>query len=92
MTETIALDMVNGAVLMASLAIGLFFFRFWQESGDRLFGIFGLAFWVLAANWLLLGFVGPEFEARSYLYILRLIAFLLIIAAIADKNRSRARR
>lgn len=91
MTLTMLLDMVNGAVVMASFAIGLFFLRFWRESRDRLFAIFGLAFWVLCTNWIALASVGPEFEARSYLYILRLVAFLLIIAGIVDKNRSRRR-
>ena len=81
------LDFLNGAVVMASFAIGLFFLRFWRASRDRLFAIFALAFWVLTLNWLLLAFVGPEFEARTWLYILRLAAFLLIITGIVDKNR-----
>ncbi len=84
------LDMLNGANVMASFAAGLFFLRFWRQSADRLFLAFALAFWLLALNWLALAFVGPEHEARTYLYILRLIAFLLIIAAIVDKNRKRA--
>lgn len=90
MTSQMLLDFLNGAVVMASFAIGLFFLRFWRESRDRLFAIFAGAFWVLTINWLLLGFVGPEFEARTWLYILRLVAFLLIIAGIVDKNRKAA--
>ncbi|WP_373044467.1 DUF5985 family protein [Vulgatibacter sp.] len=85
------LDMLNGAIIMASFAAGLFFLRFWRESHDRLFAAFALAFWILCLNWLLLAFVGPEYEARTYLYVLRLAAFLLIIAAIVDKNRKRGR-
>lgn len=85
------IEMLNGAIVMASLAIGLFFLRFWKETGDRLFAAFALAFWALCLNWLLLAFVGPEWEARTYLYLLRLVAFLIIIAAIVDKNRAHRR-
>ena len=84
------LDMLNGAIVMSSFAIGLFFLRFWRVTRDRRFAIFALAFWVLTANWLLLAFVGPEYEARTYLYVLRLAAFLLIIGVIVDKNRKRS--
>jgi len=83
------LDMLNGANVMGALAAGLFFLRFFRQSRDRLFLAFALAFWLMAANWMLLAFVGPEHEARTYLYVLRLVAFVLIIAAIVDKNRKR---
>ena len=90
MTTTL-LDLLNGANVLASIAIGLVFLRFWRQSHDRLFMAFALAFWIFAANWVALAFVGPEFEARTYLYLLRLVAFSLIIAAIIDKNRQRIR-
>jgi hypothetical protein len=38
---------VMGAITMASVAIALFFLRFWRETGDRLFAIFALAFLLL---------------------------------------------
>lgn len=82
-------DMLNGVIAAFSAAIGLFFLRFWKQSHDRLFAAFAAAFWVLCANWVLLAFVGPEFEARTWLYVLRLVAFGLIIWGIVDKNRSR---
>ncbi len=66
---------------------GLIFLRFWRESGDRLFAFFGTAFWILAASWLLLSFTNPTEEARPYIYALRLVAFLLIIGGMIDKNR-----
>jgi peptidoglycan/LPS O-acetylase OafA/YrhL len=66
---------------------GLIFLRFWRDSGDRLFAFFGTAFWLLASSWLLLGFTNPTEEARPYIYGLRLVAFLLIIGGMIDKNR-----
>lgn len=81
-----------GGTATASLAIGLYFFRFWRRTGDRFFLIFSLAFSVFAANRLALVWIGEENEAaRTVVYAIRLAAFLLILAAIVDKNRGAAR-
>jgi hypothetical protein len=77
-----------GAASTASAVAGLFFLKFWKKSRERLFGIFAVAFWVLSVNWLLLATGHPTDETRHYFYVIRLIAFLLIIAGIIDKNRS----
>jgi hypothetical protein len=84
-------QMLQGALVMASFVVGLFFLRFWRETRDRLFLMFALAFWVLAANWLGLGLT-EEAETRTFFYVLRLIAFALIIIAIVDKNRKGSAR
>jgi hypothetical protein len=83
--------MLLGALVMASAVIGLFFLRFWRDTRDRLFLMFSLAFWVLAANWLGLGLLVREEEARTLLYVVRLVAYMLILVAIVDKNRTRIR-
>jgi drug/metabolite transporter superfamily protein YnfA len=72
----------------AAVAAGLFFFRFWRESRDRLFAFFGAAFWVLALSWTLLALIDPSDETRPYVYGIRLIAFLLMIVGMVDKNRA----
>ena len=72
-----------------ALIIGLFFARFWRDTGDRLFGFFGAAFWLLAISWTLLAIYDPTAESRPYIFAIRLVAFLLIITAILDKNRAR---
>jgi hypothetical protein len=71
---------------------GLIFFRFWRETGDRLLALFAFAFWLLSASWLLLAVLDPTDEARPYVYAVRLLGFLLIIAAVVDKNRHRRQR
>lgn len=73
----------------AACANGLFFFRFWRQSRDALFAFFGAAFVLLALSWGLLAFFSPTEEARSYIYAIRLLAFLLMIVAMIDKNRKR---
>ena len=77
---------------MACMAAGLFFVRFWRKTHDRLFMIFATAFWVLGLNWLALAFTPEKNEARTLLYVVRLLAFLLILYGILDKNRARHRR
>lgn len=82
-----------GGVVMACLVAGLFFLRFWRKTNDRLFMIFALAFWILGLNWLLLALTSPTDESRrAMFYVLRLVAFILIIYAIVDKNRAAGRR
>jgi hypothetical protein len=80
---------MNGAITVCCAVIGLFFLRFWRKSRDRLFILFAIAFWVLGVNRIALTFVQAD-ETRTYLYIVRLIAFLIILIAIVDKNRARS--
>jgi hypothetical protein len=76
-----------GALAMGSAIAGLFFLRYWRNSRDRLFLFFCGAFWFLAANWIGLATVHPSIETRHQVYVLRLLAFGLIIAGNVDKNR-----
>ncbi|MCC6808052.1 MAG: hypothetical protein IT381_11560 [Deltaproteobacteria bacterium] len=80
--------LISGASGLAAIAIALYFFRFGRESRDRLFHIFGWAFCALGANWWLVGVLSPQTEAKAWLYVIRLFAFVLIIVAVVDKNRS----
>lgn len=69
-------------------ACALFFYRFWRESRDRLFLFFCAAFLLLSTCWVLLALIDPTDESRPYVFAIRLVAFLLIIVAVMDKNRS----
>jgi peptidoglycan/LPS O-acetylase OafA/YrhL len=80
--------MIHGGLVMACLACALFFLRFWKASRDRLFAFFALAFVVMALNWTALSLLQVDDERRHYLYIIRLLSFLVIIYAIWDKNRA----
>jgi hypothetical protein len=78
-----------GMVTMGYMMAGLFFAKFWARSRDPLFIIFSLAFWILAASQILLAIFNLPREEQGWVYILRLLAFALIIAAIVHKNVSR---
>jgi uncharacterized membrane protein len=82
---------LSGAVAAAFVVAGLFFLRFWKRTRDILFLAFALAFWLLGLTQALLALTNIPVEERSWLYLLRLAAFSLILVAILYKNR-RARR
>lgn len=77
----------EGACAMACFVIGLFFLRYWRVGRDRLFLFFVAAFWAFALNWAGLALVQPNDDTRHWFYAVRLVAFVLIIAGIIDKNR-----
>lgn len=84
-------ELLSGAMVMAYFVAGLFFLRFWKDTRDRLFGIFGAAFFLLAVQRGVLALLNdPEQGAALALYGLRLLAFVLILWAIIDKNRGSA--
>jgi peptidoglycan/LPS O-acetylase OafA/YrhL len=85
------LTALSGALVMCYVTIGLFFLRFWRRSRDRLFAIFAASFLLLAVQRLALTVAGEWTEDSIWLYGLRLLAFLLILVAIVDKNRSAPR-
>lgn len=77
---------VSGALAMGYSVAALFFLRYFAATRDRLFVLFAAAFALLAAQRLFLPFAPAG--AMPFLYLVRLLAFVLIIAAIVDKNRS----
>lgn len=82
---------LSGLTAMGHLIAGLFFLRFWVHTKDRLFLAFAGAFWLLATNQALLALTGELYEERSWIYLLRIAAFGLIILAIVAKNRATRR-
>ena len=78
---------IMGAIAMASSIAALLFLRFWRDTGDRLFVIFALSFLLLGMTRLGLALSRDFSEGNTSWYWVRLVAFLLILAAIIDKNR-----
>jgi Family of unknown function (DUF5985) len=85
-------EFLSGAIMLGSAAVGVFFFRSWRRTRERLLLLFSLAFAVLAGERWVLFLVGAESQLRSYVYLIRLAAFGLILAAIIDKNRVKPSR
>ena len=77
---------LSGAVTFGFAVAALYFLRFWTQTRDGLFLAFAGCFLLLGLNQALLVFYNVPAEERSWLYLLRLAAFLLIIVAIVGKN------
>ncbi len=75
-----------GIISFASLVAGLFFLKFWRATRDGFFLAFAAAFFLEAGNRLALLFVPQPNEGTPAIYLVRLLAFLLILIAIVKKN------
>lgn len=82
-------NFLSGAISMGFLISALFFLRFWSRTRESLFLTFALAFVLLGLVQALLALGNIAIEERSWIYWLRLAAFLLIIVSIVKKNDRR---
>lgn len=80
--------LLHGALAMGNVIVGLFFLRFFRDRRDALFLLFGTAFWLFAANNTFLALTNVAAESTVIAYVVRLIGFALILAAIVQKNRT----
>lgn len=80
-------DFLGGAIAMGLAVAALFFLKFWRRTREGLFLAFSGSFMLLAATQALLTLSGISTEERSWLYLLRLTAFLMILGAMWWQNR-----
>jgi hypothetical protein len=83
------LAFLSGAITLGFATAALFFLRFWRDTRDELFLAFAAAFLLLGLGQAILALGGIPDEQRSWVYLVRLVAFLTIIVAIMRKNRAR---
>jgi hypothetical protein len=84
--------MLSGAVAACWMLAGIFFLRFWRQTNDRFFLYFVASFWLEAFNRVAAALlVAPDEDAPIW-YVFRLLAYVLIIVAIWQKNRTRPRQ
>lgn len=79
--------MTNGAIACAGFVVGVFFLRFWRSTRDRFFLYFALSFWIQGINRVHIGLRGAPSEDEAVIYLIRLVAYVLILVAIWEKNR-----
>lgn len=75
-----------GVIATSSFTAGIFFLKFWKHTRDSLFLAFGLAFIIEGLNRTAVLTVANPNEGSPWIYLVRLLAFLLILAAILKKN------
>jgi hypothetical protein len=85
-------DFLAGAIAMGFIVAALMFLRFWKRTREGLFLAFSGSFLLLGATQALLTLGSFHDEERSWLYLLRLAAFLLILFAMWWQNRRRKAR
>lgn len=86
-----------GATMAAYFASGLFFLKLWRTSQDKFFKFFAIACWFLSLERIVVLFVqtplSPEpkdqTELSSWIYLLRLCAYMMILFAVVEKNRKK---
>ncbi len=77
-----------GAIMMACFVAALFFFRFYRDTSEKFFRTFGLAFFLLAIERIILVLTQTQ-EVQTWVYVIRLVAFIFILFAIIEKNTAK---
>ena len=85
------INFMIGAIAMASSIAGLVFLRFFQRTRERIFLFFAASFWLDSAG-RVFEVIGLSDNSGSIVYLIRLIAYGLIIVGILDKNLPRRMR
>lgn len=75
-----------GVIVTCSLTAGMFFLKFWRRTRDSLFLAFAVAFLIEGLNRVSTLVSERPSEASPWTYLVRLFAFLIILAAILHKN------
>jgi hypothetical protein len=85
--STTVVLLMSGALATGYAVAALFFLRFWRTLSDRLFLLFAAAFALLIVQRIGLTWTAVRGGATFGFYVLRLAAFLILLAGIIDKNR-----
>jgi uncharacterized membrane protein HdeD (DUF308 family) len=77
---------LSGMTTAGFLIAALFFFRFWRRTRDSLFATFGVSFILFAIGQMASLVSDAPQDDRTWVYLLRLAGFILLLIAIIRKN------
>ena len=77
-----------GVIVTCSFVAAAFFARFWRATRDLLFLGFAAAFFLEGLNGMAFLLLDQPNVGDEAIYIIRLLSYLIILAAIAHKNRA----
>ena len=77
-----------GVIVTCSFVAAGFFAKFWFKTRDLLFLGFAAAFALEGLNRVAFLFLDKPNEGNVTIFIVRLLSYLLILAAIVNKNRT----
>lgn len=81
-----------GAIAMAAFTISLIFVRLWTRTRDRFFLFFSAAFAAMGLGRIVYAMVPHASDHSPMISSIQLVAFVIIIFGIIDKNRSLPRK
>jgi hypothetical protein len=85
-------EFISGMTCALCFVAGLFFLRFWRKTHDRFFAFFAASFWLMALHRIVNLYLRDSNEHLVAAYSIRLLAFVLILVAIVDKNWVKPRK
>jgi uncharacterized membrane protein HdeD (DUF308 family) len=77
---------LTGVICTLYVVGAIFFLRFWRSTRDSLFLAFAIAFVIEGVNRARFVVFEQPSEGSASIYLVRLLAFIVIAAAIAAKN------
>ena len=78
-----------GYIAASSLAATIFFLRYWRDARDPLFGAFAAFFAINGVSYCMALLLDRPNEGTLWLFLLRLLSVLPLLAAILWKNSSK---
>jgi hypothetical protein len=88
---SVLIPFLFGAIVFAWIIAGLGFLRFYRRTRDRFFLYFVASFWLEAVDYACSASDFTPFGPNTA-YLLRIVAYGLILVAIFDKNLPRPQR
>jgi hypothetical protein len=83
---SVANQFLLGVIASGLLVCALLFLRSWRDTRDRLFLLFALAFAIEGLSRVVLAGSAHPSEGEPVFYVVRLVAYLIILGGIVDKN------
>ena len=80
-------EILVGGIAVAAFAAGLFFLRYWRSSNDLFFLFLMASFWLQSISHVVVGWTRSWNDDTPAQYVVRILAYGLILLAIWSKNR-----
>ena len=85
------IEVLGSVVAVGYAALGVLFLRAWGKASDHLFLVLALGFDLLAINQAITTWIGLD-ERVSYGYILRVVAFTMVLIGVDNFLQGRRKR
>jgi hypothetical protein len=84
------IEALSGAVTVGFIVAAALFLHLGRTNRDHLFLALGGALALLAVNQMLALWLGDDHDHIAYVYVLRVVAFVVVIAALVEQSWKRS--